>query len=390
MPEQALEADRIAKIVMALSEHAQDAFLVTKAEPFDSPHGPEIIYVNDGFCRMTGYASTDVMGRTPRILQTVNTDRAELDRIRTALETWKPVRATLLNKTKDDIEFWVELDIVPIADENGWFVYWASIQRDVTERVETEKKAKKALDDAEKANATKDNFLAAVSHELRTPLNAIIGFAEVMERQIYGEHSDPRYLEYAKHIRTSGDDLSEMITDLLTVSDPATVDSVLELSSRQVEPVFALLQPVTDVRSAEHGVDVIYDVADDLPAVRSNQRAIRQIVLNLITNAIKASSKGDRVAVSVTHARNEANVSIAVQDRGEGIPDEIVSNLDKAFKMSGEAYVSDHDGFGLGLSIVSKLCRGIDAVLVFEKPDGGGTIATVSLPVDDETGTTQP
>ncbi|MEG3918729.1 PAS domain S-box protein [Microcoleus sp. T3_A4] len=110
-----------------------DAVLITEAEPIEEP-GPRIIYVNPAFTRMTGYTLEEVVGKTPRILQGQKTDRASIDRIRTALETWQSVRVDSINYRKDGTEFWVEMSIVPIADKNGEFTHWVSVYRDISDR----------------------------------------------------------------------------------------------------------------------------------------------------------------------------------------------------------------------------------------------------------------
>ena len=114
-----------------------DAVLITEAQPIEEP-GPRILYVNPAFTRMTGYTLEEVLGKTPRILQGEKTDRANLDRIRTALETWQPVRVDLINYRKDGTEFWVELSIVPIADQTGCFTHWVSVHRDISDRKQAE------------------------------------------------------------------------------------------------------------------------------------------------------------------------------------------------------------------------------------------------------------
>ena len=115
-----------------------DIVLITEAEPIEAPDGPRIVYVNDAFERRTGYSFEEVIGQTPRILQGPKTQRDELDRIREALERWQPVRAELINYTKAGEEFWIELDIVPIADDAGKFTHWVAIERDITARKESE------------------------------------------------------------------------------------------------------------------------------------------------------------------------------------------------------------------------------------------------------------
>ncbi len=116
---------------------ANDAILITQAEPIAVP-GPRIVYVNKAFTRMTGYSSQEVLGQTPRLLQGPGTEREPRDKIRAALEKWQPVQVELLNYQKDGTPFWVELSIVPVANEKGWFTHWVSIQRDITERREAE------------------------------------------------------------------------------------------------------------------------------------------------------------------------------------------------------------------------------------------------------------
>lgn len=117
------------KVVVNIKE----AVIITEAEPFNLP-GPRIVYVNEAFCTMSGYKPEEVTGKTPRILQGPKTSRQQLDKIRKALENWQPVRVELINYKKDGTEFLVEFEIVPVANEKGWFTHWVSVQRDVTER----------------------------------------------------------------------------------------------------------------------------------------------------------------------------------------------------------------------------------------------------------------
>jgi diguanylate cyclase (GGDEF)-like protein/PAS domain S-box-containing protein len=129
--------------------NANDVVLVTEAEPLDlASGGPRVIYVNPAFTRMTGYEPEDILGRTPRVLQSPKTDRRELDRLRRALKRWEPVEVELLNVHKDGTEFWVQINITPVCDETGWWTHWIAVQRDITARKSREIAVQKMLDNA--------------------------------------------------------------------------------------------------------------------------------------------------------------------------------------------------------------------------------------------------
>jgi len=124
------------RLLQSVVVNTNDAVIITEAEPFDPP-GPRILYVNAAFTEITGYEAAEVLGKTPRILQGPKTDRAELDRVRTALSQWQPVTVEVINYRKDGSEFWNEFSLVPVADTEGWYTHWIAVQRDTTRRKQT-------------------------------------------------------------------------------------------------------------------------------------------------------------------------------------------------------------------------------------------------------------
>jgi diguanylate cyclase (GGDEF)-like protein/PAS domain S-box-containing protein len=121
------------KLLELCVDRLNDAIVITEAEPINNP-GPRIVWANKVFYLRNGYAPEEIIGQSPRILQGPLTDRATLDRVRAALEKWQPIRAEILNYRKDGTSYWNEFEIVPIANEQGWFTHWVSVQRDITER----------------------------------------------------------------------------------------------------------------------------------------------------------------------------------------------------------------------------------------------------------------
>jgi PAS domain S-box-containing protein len=132
-----VQAEERMRLLESAVENTQDGILITEAKHLDAP-GPELLYVNQAFTRITGYDLTEVLGRTPRLLQGPKTDRSQLDKIRTALQEQKPVQVELLNYRKDGSEFWVELNIVPISNKAGQVSHWVALQREITERKQAE------------------------------------------------------------------------------------------------------------------------------------------------------------------------------------------------------------------------------------------------------------
>ncbi|MDB5842838.1 MAG: domain S-box protein, partial [Polaromonas sp.] len=142
------QAHAHARLLETCISRLNDVVMITEAEPVEAP-GPRIVFVNDAFERLTGYSREEALGKSPRLLQGINTQRGELDRIRGKLEKWQPVRSELVNYTKSGSEFWVEMDIVPIANDQGRFTHWVAVERDITER----KRAEQALVNSEQRYA---------------------------------------------------------------------------------------------------------------------------------------------------------------------------------------------------------------------------------------------
>ncbi len=125
------------KLLKSVITNTKDAVLITEAEPFDEP-GPRILYVNEAFTRMTGYTAEEVIGKTPRILQGPNSNKAELAVLSKAIRNWEPCEITTINYKKNGDEFWINFSVSPVADETGWYTHWIAIERDVTENKKRE------------------------------------------------------------------------------------------------------------------------------------------------------------------------------------------------------------------------------------------------------------
>ncbi|GAP94821.1 PAS domain-containing hybrid sensor histidine kinase/response regulator [Leptolyngbya sp. NIES-2104] len=363
--------------------NANDVIIVTEAEPFDLP-GPRILYANRAFTRMTGYTLEEVIGKTPRILQGPNTDRAILDRIRTALKQWQSVEVEVLNYRKDGSEFWAELSIVPIANETGWYTHWIAIQREIsdrkqaeTERAELLAREQSARSDAERANRLKDEFLATLSHELRTPLNAIIGFSQMLRLRKLSETESMQLIET---IERNARSQAQLIEDLLDVSRIITGKLQLELQPVELVPVIEAaidtVRPTAQAKSIQ--LQAVLDPTTG--AALGDATRLQQIVWNLLSNAVKFTPKHGRVQVRLERVRS--HLEIIVTDSGKGISAEYLPYIFERFHQADSSTTRTYGGLGLGLAIVRHLVElHGGSVRAASLGEGQGATFTVQLPL---------
>ena len=246
---------------------------------------------------------------------------------------------------------------------------------DMLERVADD--LRRTSHEAQLASAAKTVFLANMSHELRTPLNAIIGFSEVIAQRTFGDQS-PRYAEYIQDIESSGRHLLSIIEDLLDMSRIEL--GQLQLREETVEPE-ELAQSVTRFvthRANQRRIDVRCEGFDALPPVVADPNAMRQMLINLLVNAVKFSPTGGTVVLR--GAVDADGIALSVEDNGPGIAAEDVERVFEPFWQS-EAYRrTAREGVGLGLAITKRLVEAHGGSIALNPAPAGGTIATIRLP----------
>jgi two-component system, cell cycle sensor histidine kinase DivJ len=254
-----------------------------------------------------------------------------------------------------------------------------AVLRDVSERKAQERAIETARAESERANVAKSRFLATMSHELRTPLNAIIGFSDMLTNSSLV--LDPeRKLEYAKLINDSGRHLLAVVNGILDMSKMETGN--FEIAPEHFRPAQAIVSccDLLALKARDEGVELKTRVAGDLPEVMADRRAFNQILINLISNAIKFTPHGGKVTVSAH--RDGSNFAIAVEDTGVGIGEDDLLRLGEPFFQARASYDRRHDGSGLGLSIVKGLVELHDGNINIHSRLGKGTRVTVRLPID--------
>ena len=232
---------------------------------------------------------------------------------------------------------------------------------------------------AEAASRTKTRFLANMSHELRTPLNAIIGFSEIMRAEAFGELGSPKYREYADDIHASGAHLLDLINDILDMSKIEAGKYELQWSRVQPAKILETAARMVRWRAEEAGIELVIPENGDWPAIDMDARAIKQVLLNLLSNSIKYTNRGGRVSVDVVMTSTE--FSIVVQDTGIGIEKSELAKVMRPFERSGHNIFNSSEGTGLGLALSNALVQLHGGSLVLESDVGVGTRVTVKLPI---------
>lgn len=230
---------------------------------------------------------------------------------------------------------------------------------------------------AEEANQSKSEFLANMSHELRTPLNAINGFSDIMKKEMFGPLGDPRYKEYVNDILFSGQHLLSLINDILDMSKIEAGKMTLNTEALQLNDMISQVIRIVRGRADENRLKLIYD-EQAVPEIEADPRAVKQILLNLATNAIKFTPEGGVVTLAVEP--KSAGLIIRVSDTGIGISEEDIQRLAQPFEQIDSQHSRQHEGTGLGLALSKSLVELHGGNFKIESVVGQGTIVMFTLP----------
>ncbi|MBC7951987.1 MAG: PAS domain-containing sensor histidine kinase, partial [Rhodospirillaceae bacterium] len=252
---------------------------------------------------------------------------------------------------------------------------------DITTRKQAEEAVNSAREAAELANRAKSEFLATMSHELRTPLNAIIGLSEIIEQQLLGPVGQPQYTDYARDINDSGKHLLQLINDILDVARLEV--GRVALREDRVDPALVVRACLSMVRErAETGEVTLWDepARAGLPFLWGDERRLKQILVNVLANAVKFTLAGGKVAVSI-HADADG-LSMVVSDTGIGIAPADLVKVMAPFGQADSSLARRYQGSGLGLPLSRKLMELHDGTLSLESTLGKGTMVTLHFPAE--------
>jgi two-component system cell cycle sensor histidine kinase/response regulator CckA len=368
-------SQRELRLLRAAVAHVNDIIMITEAEPVSEP-GPRILFVNNAFERRTGYLRSEVLDKSPRLLQGPKTSRAALDNIAQALASGEPVREELINYTKSGEEFWLELDLVPLTEDDAKLTHWVGIGRDITRRKEIELQ----LLHSQKMEAV-GKLAGGVAHDFNDLLTAVTGYSELLLSQLDSRNPMRGDLE---QIRNASERAAALTRQLLVFSRKQILSAeVLDLNSI-IERMQGMLK-----RLIGEDIELETALSPSLANVKADAGQIEQVILNLATNARDAMPNGGKLIIETvdvelgeTCARGYmpvvpgAYVMMAVTDTGNGMSPEVLARIFEPFFTT----KAPGNRSGLGLSMVYGIVKQSGGnVAVYSNP-GSGSIFKIYLP----------
>jgi PAS domain S-box-containing protein len=377
------DAEQSASVIQAIFENLEDQF-------YYKDRNSKILGGNRAFLRSRDAGSIqELIGKTDIDIHPAPLGQQLYDNEQRQMAEGEVTRIRERHVRKDGTVEYIESVKCPMRNEKGEVIGVAGISRDVTKQVENEKTLIEAQQEAEAANKAKSAFLAMMSHEIRTPMNGVIGSASLL----LGTELSPQQQEFVHTIEVSGENLLTIINDILDYSKIEAGKIELEkapFNLREcIEDAFDLfVQP-----AAKKNVELLYYVGPDVPKMLIGDiTRLRQILVNLMGNAIKFTENGE-VHLKIQNltddgTRQHCQLQFAVRDTGVGIADENKDKLFQAFEQADSSSTRKYGGTGLGLTISRKLTELMGGKIWFESEAGKGStfFFTVTLPVASHEG----
>jgi PAS domain S-box-containing protein len=347
-------------------------------------HNRRIVRVNDSFIRTYGWERDDIVGED--FLSLASPDEEEKTQEERDREEQHFIESG--SRTSGEVKIQRKDGAVASAlfttatlELSQKRQFQVTTIMDISMRKQMETSLRMAKEQADAANHAKSSFLANMSHELRTPLNAIIGFSEMMMKETFGELGSSKYKEYLEDIHLSAKHLLEIINEVLDMSKIEAGRAELDEEWIDVEDLIHSINRIVSSRTFSSGITVNVNIPRRLPGLYADSRLMRQILINLVSNAVKFSYEGGMIDISA-RMLDDGELEIIVKDYGQGIPEH---KINEALEPFGQIYDSAHaakkyQGTGLGLPLARAMVELHGGHLEMDSKEGKGTLVRIYLP----------
>lgn len=346
--------------------------------------GGVVTWVNESCTRVSGFSSKEILGRHKLdVLRSAQAETGVIERVREHLDSRRPLQQQIQKHTRDGRPYWLSLEIRPVHDDGGGLIGFMSIESDISELKQAEQDMDEAREAAESASESKSRFLANMSHEIRTPLTGVIGFAQMLEQKPDADEATRQ--DWARTIHHSARHLQSLLNDVLDVSKIEAGRMEMEWQPVDLHGLLADTASNFRVAAAEKGITLDLMCPNPLPQkVRTDPTRLRQVLSNLVSNAIKFTGHGGvhiEADLLETESGDDAQtlVRIDVVDTGPGIPADRQAAVFRPFVQADNSVSREHGGTGLGLVISRRLCEALGGTLTLESRQGFGSRFTVTF-----------
>jgi PAS domain S-box-containing protein len=372
------EAEDQVEMLRSVVVRSSDSIAIFESDP-GQKRDSKIVYINEKFTELFGWSADELIGQPSGIL-TANRPVLAGTTLFAALVRNDGEPIEFETSGRSGRVFWVEARVAIIQKFDSGRFRWAVMSHDISERRRAQDELLRAKEEAEAGNRTKSEFLANMSHELRTPLNAIIGFTELIAQGVAQTGWAPAYSEYLNDVSESGHHLLDLINTVLDLSKIEAGQLKLDLHAVDLDEIVRRSLAMVSGMARDGGIALSEDIPAERPEIWGDFRALKQVVLNVLSNAIKFTPPGGKVNLALSFTATEA--VIKVTDTGCGIAEKDLERVMLPFVQVASSLSRGFGGSGLGLSIAREFCGLHGGRLEIASVEGKGTTVRVLLPLD--------
>ena len=358
------------KLLETVVTQTKDAVVITKSDS-NSETFPNIIYVNNAFCAMTGYKSKKVLSKPFNPFNTEELDSHEYEKFIAAIAEKRECQIETLTKKKNKEKYWVRFSMIPIYNSDNELSHWISIQKDVTEERKQEKEKEQLIRELTQNNKDLKQFSYITSHNLRAPLSNLIGLLNLIEDIPI---NDSELLEIINGFKKSTHLLNETINDLvkiIVIKDKISIQKENVTINEVVEHVFSQLK--FQIEQSKPILKLNFDEAD---IIYTNKAYLESILINLLTNSIKYKSETKKLKISITIKKTNNSTILKFKDNGIGI--DLKRNSEHIFGLY-QRFHDYPDSKGLGLYLVKSQIESLGGTIAIESEVNKGTEFTLTF-----------